>query len=199
LDASRARLPALDLVDANPSEIARVRGEWERLETRYVRKHLPELEVNYLMQARWTLRRAIEHGDKDPRLLASIGLLELDADNEAGARKYLEEAAEQGIVKPRANFELAQLRYNALQGRSKRNDGKFTVEQAEPVLELLLFASHQSPALPQVYALMAEVCANLAEPPPPRVLEVIDEGLKLFPNDPELKNRPAVLRQSAKP
>ncbi len=63
--------PPLQLRDATPGEIARIKGEWERLEVRYVRKELPELATTYLAQARRTLHRAFDRGDQDPRLLAN--------------------------------------------------------------------------------------------------------------------------------
>jgi hypothetical protein len=61
------------------------------------------------------------------------------------------------------------------------------------VLDLLLAATRQAPALSRVYALMATVCADSAAPPPAPILAAINEGIKFFPNDGELAYRVAVL------
>jgi hypothetical protein len=180
LSNAAARLPG-KLEDASSRQVARIKGEWERLEVRYVRQHRPELAGHYLELARGTLRRAYDRGDRDPQLLASLGLLELEAGDKAAAIGYLEQAAEGGVVRPRAYFELARLRYDQLVGRSTREDGKYTAGQVESVVRPLLAGTRQSPALAASYQLMAHVAAQGVEPPSREVTEALREGARLFP------------------
>lgn len=194
LDKKLGEIPPLQLRDAAPGEIARIKGEWERLETRYVRKNLPDLEDTYVRQARRTLLRAFDQGDRDSRLLATLGLLELDAHNKTSARIYLEDAVNQSVIRPRAYFELAQLRYDELLARSTRNDRKLGAAQADLILAPLVAVHRQAPPLPQVYELMADVCINCAIPPDSRVMTALEEGVKLFPADNELVSRMAILQ-----
>lgn len=183
----------LELRDATRGEIARIKGEWERLETRYIRKNLPEFEIPFLTQARNTLHRAYARGDRDPRLVDSLALLELDAGEIPAARGYLEEAANQPLVRPRANFELARLRYEETDGRSTRDDGKISAKEAASIVEPLWLACRQKPAIPQVYELMADASVNCAAPPQPATMEALEEGVRLFPKDGELVYRVALL------
>ena len=176
-----ARPPIQPLEDATPRQIARLKGEWERLEARYVRKNQPDLEDHYVTLARRTLRRAYDRDDRDPRLIASLGLLELDAGNKAEALALLEQAVQAGVVRPRAYYELARLRYDHVFGRSTRNDGKFSAEQVASVVEPLLAGMKQSPPLDAAYELLAHIGAQSVEPPSEEVLAALAEGARLFP------------------
>ena len=176
-----ARLPGFRTRVATEGEIARIKGDWERLEVRYVRKHAPDLESAYADLTRRTLRKAYDQGDRDPRLLAVLGLLEADAGNKTEARDSLEAAVKQSVVRPRAYYELARLRYDALFGRSTRDDGKLTPEQARSILEPLLAGSRQAPPLSAVYELMSHVAFNSTEPPSAEILAALAEGEQFFP------------------
>ena len=176
-----ARLPGFRTCVATEGEIARIKGDWERLEVRYVRKHAPDLESTYVDLARRTLRKAYDHDDRDPRLLAVLGLLEVDAGNKTAAREFLEAAVAQAVVRPRAYYELARLRYDVLFGRSTRDDGKLTPEQANSILEPLLAGSRQAPPLAAVYELMSHVAFHSTEPPSAEILAALAEGERLFP------------------
>ena len=181
LPEALSRPPPDPLLDATPLQIARLKGEWERLEARYVRKNQPDLEDHYVSLARRTLRRAYDRGDRDPRLVASLGLLELDAGNKTEAITLLEEAVQREAVRPRAYYELARLRYDHLFGRSTRNDGKFTAAQVATVVEPLLAGMKQSPPLDAAYELLAHVSAQSVAPPSDEVLAALEKGARLFP------------------
>ncbi|MDQ5979882.1 MAG: hypothetical protein QG602_2857 [Verrucomicrobiota bacterium] len=176
-----SRPPPYPLRDATPLQIARIKGEWERLEARYGRKNHPDLEDHYVTLARRTLRRVYDRGDRDPRLLASLGLLELDAGNKAEAVALLEEAVQRDVVRPRATYELARLRYDALVGRSTRNDDKFSSAQVASVVEPLLAGMKRSPPLAASYELLAHISAQSVTPPSDEVLAALENGARLFP------------------
>ncbi len=181
LPEALSRPPPAPLEDASSRQIARLKGEWERLEARYVRRNQPVLEDHYVTLARRTLRRAYDRDDRDPRLVASLGLLELEAGNKAEATALLEEATQRHVVRPRAYYELARLRYDHVFGRSTRNDGRYSAEQVASVVEPLLAGMKQSPRLDAAYELLAHISAQSVTPPSHEVIAALDEGARLFP------------------
>lgn len=174
-----AEMPAVRFRTPEDAEVARIRGDWERLEIALVRNRFPELTETYTEQARRTLRRQYERGARDPQLLAVLGLTECDAGNPAGARWFLEAAAQARVVRPRVYFELARIRYDeAMAGVAA--DG-LTAEQVAHVLEPLTVIRQMAPPLPQAYVLMAEVWTRSAEPPGVDDLAWLNEGVRQFP------------------
>src|SRR5207237_10763011 len=131
----RPGLPDFTLRPAGDVEVARIKGDWERLEIGYVKAQFPVLEPKYVEQARRTLRRGHDGGSRDPRLLAVMGLCEVDAGNDIAAREFLEDAAARGqSLRPRAWFELARLRFAALEARRDGAGAGLTPAQASGVL-----------------------------------------------------------------
>jgi hypothetical protein len=192
--AQRPRLPDYPLRPASGVEIARIKGDWERLEIGFVKAQFPALTQKYLEQARETLMRAYDRGSRDPQLLAVIGLCEVDAGNDGAARAFLEDAAARAkTLRPRAWFELARLRFAAL-GAPRVGPGPgVTPDQAGEVLAPLLAARGQEPPLAEVYELMAEVWAVCVQPPTREQLALLEEGVRTFPRRSELVYRTAEL------
>jgi hypothetical protein len=184
---------AIELREASRNEIARIRGEWERLETRYVRKNLPTEELVYLAQARRTVGGAYARGDRDPRLVATFALLQLDAGDKSAAQPLLEEAACASVDRPRVYFELAKMRYDDALDRTRRNDGKIEGSELLGVVDLLASAAKRSPPLVGVYELLADVWANAAIEPDRAQLALVEEGLSVFATESPLHYRAAVL------
>jgi len=190
--AERLRLPDYPLRVASDVEVARIKGDWERLEIGYVTAQFPVLGPKYVEQARRTLRRAYDGGSRDPRLLAVMGLCEVDAGNDSAAREFLEAAAAGGqSLRPRAWYELARLRFAALGAR--REGAGLTSDQAGGVLTPLLAAREQSPPLAGVYELIAEVWTASAQAPTRDQLAVLEQGVRLFPRRTDLVYRTAEL------
>jgi hypothetical protein len=175
------KLPPLNLRQASVLDIARIKGDWDRLEIPYVKAHYPELAPRYVAQARRTLKRAYDNGSRDPRLLAVMGLCECDAGNDVAARPYLEEAVRGGVVRPRANYELARLRYTEAKAKAALPDGRLSAAQADVVLEPLAKAYRAHPALLETYALTAEVWARSQRLLARHELDLLGEGVALFP------------------
>lgn len=172
-----APLPRLNPRPATPLEVARIRGNWERREIGYVRARYPSLAESYLLKARATLRRAYDTGERDPRLLAELGLTELEGGDPAEARRFLEEAVAGGVVRPRAAYELARLRYAALPA----GDAALSAAQVATVLEPLHVAQALAPPLREAYALLAAVWGRSPTPPPAADLARLNAGVGLFP------------------
>ncbi|HUR59854.1 MAG TPA: hypothetical protein VM029_19190, partial [Opitutaceae bacterium] len=192
--AQRPRLPDYPVRPADEVEIARIKGDWERLEIGYVKAQFPTLAPKYLEQARRTLMRAYERGSRDARLLAVMGLCEVEAGNDAAARDYLEAAAARApSLRPRAWYELARLRFAAMTVPRAASGPRLTPGQASEVLTPLQAANKQQPPQAEVYALIAEVWAACAHPPTRAELAVLEEGVRIFPRHTELVHRTAEL------
>lgn len=192
--AQRPRLPDYPLRPASAADIARLKGDWERLEVGYVKTQFPALTARYLEQARRTLLRAYEGGSRDPRLLAAIGLCEVDAGHDSAAREFLEEAAAgNATLRPRAWYELARLRFAAFTAGGASAIRPLTPTQAGAVLTPLLAARALEPPLPEVFELMADVWAAGAQAPTREQFAVLEEGVRLFPRRTDLVHRTAEL------
>jgi hypothetical protein len=171
---------------ATELEIARIRGDFERMEIDYVRKKSPWLVDKYIEQARATLGRAYyEQEARDPRLLASMGLTELEAGNLANALPWLVDAAAGHVVRPRVYFELARLRFSAALAEVGPT-GKLNATQVTSVQEPLFAAHRLQPALLQNYVLLAETMSRSDSPPTAAQLEVLHAGALKFPEVSEL-------------
>lgn len=192
--AQRPRPPDYALRPASEVEISRIKGDWERLEIGYVKAHFPALAQKYLDQARRTLMRAYDRGSRDPRLLAAIGLCEVDAGNDLAAREFLEAAAARSkTLRSRAWFELARLRLAAFGAPRAGAGPRLTPEQASEVFTPLSAAREQDPPLAEVYTLIAEVWVVCAQAPTRAQLAVLEEGVRAFPYRTELVYRTAEL------
>lgn len=173
------RPPAVTLRDATATEISRLKGDLERLEIPYVEARYPQLTEHYTKQARRTLRAAYDQGDRDPRLLAVLGLFETESGDDGAARPLLEEAVAQHVPRPRAYYELARLYFQEL--RSANPDGRFSVAEAGRILAPLAEGRRLAPPLPETYELIAEVWLRSEGRLMPKQLGVLDEGITLFP------------------
>ena len=189
------RAPDLALRPASDVEIARLKGDWERLEIGYVRAQFPVLTAKYAEQARRTLRRAYDAGSRDPRLLAAMGLCEVDAGNDSAARPLLEEAfTRDEALRPRAGFELSRLRFATWRGRQTADaPAVLSSSDAAEVLAPLLGRGGLPPQLAEAYELIAEVWAACAELPTRVQMSQLEAGVRLFPRRAELVARTAEL------
>ena len=180
------KLPPLALRNASQGQIARIKGDWERLEVPYVRSISPDLAPKYLEQARRTLKRGYDQDERDPRLLAVLGLCETDAGNTAAAREYFEAGARVGAMRPRAQLELARLRLAEFRTQTETTEGRLTVRQTADVLRPLFEARAGLPPLPEVYETIAAAWAASGATPTRGHLAVLAEGVRLFPRRLEL-------------
>lgn len=167
------------LQPATESQISRVKGDLDRLMIRYVREAAPSLTRKYIEQAQRTLRRAYDLGDRDPRLLAQMGLCECDAGDLAAALPWLEAAVAGGVVRPRAYVELARIRYQNYIAATV--GGRLNGEQIAMVIMPLEMVRNQAPPQVAAYELMAEVWMKHATALEAGQLAALDEGLRHFP------------------
>jgi hypothetical protein len=122
-------------------------------------------------------------GERDPRLLAALGLDEVLAGHDERARKFLEAAAAAKVERARAYLELARLRFDEARRQLKEPDARLTAEQTSAVLTPLFIARGQKPPLAAVYSLIAQTWSLSAAVPQAEHLAVVIEGVRLFPAD----------------
>jgi hypothetical protein len=165
--------PPVALRDATDAEVGRIKGEVLRL-------------AGHGKDAHDTLIAPYVRGDRDPRLLAAIGLDEIQAGNDARARKFLEAAAQGNVQRARAYLELAKLRLKEAKAKPAGPDGKLDGAQTSSVLTPLFTARKQPPPMAEVYATIAETWSLAASTPQPEHLAVVLEGVRMFPRDADL-------------
>jgi len=178
-------LPDFEVERATQSQVARVRGEWERLAIGYVQRRLPEVREPYIAQARRTLRRAYDAGDRDPRLLATLGLCEIDAGEEENARRYLEPAVAGGVRRPRAYFELARLRFADLQ-RGAPETKRHSFTELAPVITPLQQSLQQAPPLAEAAQLLGEAWARCEVSPNAAEFTELETNARRFAPQPKV-------------
>ncbi len=171
--------PAINLRDATPLEVARIRGDWERIQISYVRKAFPGVVDKYIEQARKTLRKPYDQGERDPRLLGLLGLLDLDAGDRSSATPFLEAAVNARVARPRLYYELSLNRYAALAEIAAGN--ALTREQIDAISAPILAAWDMPPQNPAACAVLADVWNRTTEEIPPDILDRLNRAAALFP------------------
>ncbi len=161
----------VELRDATEPEVGRIKGDALRL-------------AGNLPEARLAMTTPYHRGERDPQLLAAIGLLEHASGDDVKARKALEAAVVGNkATRPRAYLELARLRFAEAAAKPAEPPDRFSGQQTAAVLTPLFTARTQPPPLPEVYELIAEAWSRSVITPGKDHLVVLDEGLRLFPKD----------------
>jgi hypothetical protein len=176
--------PAPKLREATQAEVGRLQGVAYTL-------------AGHPAEARDVLLTAYLRGERDPALLAALGVAEASGGDAVKARKLLEAAATATITSPRAYIELARLRLDAARAKPEASGGKISARQIAGVLEPLFTARSQSPALPETYETIATAWAACSSSPSPAHLAVLDEGVRLFPRNAALVYADAELQAKA--
>ncbi len=143
--------------------------------------------------ARVALVAPYARGERDPNLLAALGLYERSAGNDERARKFLEAATAGKVVRPRAYLELARQRYQAALAKPAAPGGRLSLGQTTEIVSLLLPARSQPPAMPEIYELMGDTLVRGVDTPPKDMLQVLFEGVNLFPRRLGIAYQTAVL------
>jgi hypothetical protein len=166
--------------DATQSEIGRLTGEALLLAGRRD-------------EARLALNASYLRGERDPRLLAELGVLTSADGDGARAGRILEAAAAAKSTDPRVYLELARLRLARFESKPGGDGRRLSAGQQADVLTVLFMARSLPPALPEVYESMAETWDRSAVRPTPENLAVLEEGVALFPRRVALIYRTATL------
>ena len=178
--------PRFTVRDAAPGEVARIKGDWERLEVAAVAKTFPALASAYQEHARETLRHAYGEGDRDPQLLAAMALLDCDAGDDAAARPLLAAAVKAAVIRPRVYVEWARLLYTEASAKPLGAGGRLNAEQAAVILGPLAAGRSQSPPQAAAGELAAEVWLHTTQSPSVSDLAEMEEDAFLFPHSADL-------------
>lgn len=166
----RQVVPA-DVRPATAAEVARIMGAAYVAEGAPAPQQSPKTDL--LERARALLSAAYESGDRDPRLLAVFGFLELASGQRDRAKDYFEMAAAAKIVRPRVYLELARIRL----GEALSATAVFDETTSTHIMEPLFVAQAQSPELQSTYELMVEIEARRSTPPPLAELKILRENI----------------------
>jgi hypothetical protein len=170
--------PTPEFREATDAEVGRIKGDALRL-------------AGNADAAKNALIAPYIRGEREPALLAAIGLNEVAAGDQARARKFLEAAAKAEVVRPRAYIELARLRLQEAQAAPAGANGRLSGDQVAAVLKPLFVARNQPPPLVELYETVAAAWSQSAVAPSAANLGLIDEGVRRF------YQRPAWVLQAA--
>lgn len=170
----------LVLREATQSEIGRIKGDALRL-------------AGFADAAHTAFSTPYIRGERDPRLLAALGLEELAAGRDDRASKFLEAAVEGKVERPRAYLELARLQSKKHLAKPAGTGGLLDAAQTRDIVAPLLAARSQPPALPEIYELMADTLVRSADTSSRETLMILLEGANLFPRRLGIAYQTAVL------
>lgn len=158
----------LALREATQSEIGRIKGEALVL-------------AGHRAKAKTELIAPYVRGERDPELLAALGLFEKKEGKEADARKFLEAAWTGKTTRPDALLELSRFRYADALAKPEGPDKLLAPAQVRAIVDPLLVARRQPPHNYAIYDLMADTWARSATKPKREEAIPIIEGALLFP------------------
>lgn len=160
--------PPLALREATQSEIGRIKGE-----ALVLAGHRPV--------ARAELIAPYTRGERDPELLAALGLFELKSGENERARKFLEAAFAAKSKRADACLQLARLRYADALAKPEGAEGGFSAAQVKAITAPLLLGRTQPPHRYAIYDLLADTWARSAVKPTREEAIPVIEGALLFP------------------
>lgn len=174
----------LDLREATQAEVGRIKGEALVL-------------AGNKAEARAELGAAYTRGERDPNLLAALGIYEKNAGEDVRARKFLEAAYAGKSNRPDACLELARYRYaDALANPAVGNE-QFSAAQVASVIEPLQLGRRQPPHMYAIYELAGQTLARSAVKPSREDAIVLIDGARLFPTRLKLVYQAAVVAADA--
>lgn len=165
--------PVVEVREATEAEIGRIRGD-------------VLLALGQPVPARQAMIAAYMRGERDPELLAALGVWESRHGDSGKARRFLELAIKNGTRRPHAYLEMVAWQ------RKDISTARLTVSQAAPLFALAYKALGHPPRLAASYRTIAELWKDCEVAAPNPHLEVMLEGVRMFPRDVELLFQVAV-------
>jgi hypothetical protein len=154
--------------------------------------------AGHLAKAKAELIAPYVRGERDPYLLASLGMYERKHGEPERARKFLEAAYAGKAKNPEAVLELARIRHADAVAKPAAPDQRLSAAQVASIIEPLVFVRRVPPHLPGLYDLMADTwIRSEAKPKRDDIVPVI-EGAQLFPTRLKLVYQAAVLAAEVK-
>jgi tetratricopeptide (TPR) repeat protein len=169
--------------EASSIEIARIVGDWGRLEARKISMENLEYQQECMEQAEKLFARVYRRGSSDPLFLAAFGLYELQVGDEVRARDALEAATRAGVLRPRAYVELARLKLDDALPSVEEGIGDLNEADFEQISGLLTTARVQMPSLLATYDVLARALEHAPKRPDGEHLRPMEEAMTLFPRN----------------
>jgi tetratricopeptide (TPR) repeat protein len=185
--------PELEIRDATSTEVARIIGDWGRLEGKSAGLQYIEYRSECMDQADKLFERALGRRNRNPSFLAAFGLYEIEVGDDVRAREALEAATMAGVGRPRAYVELARLRLEAALPSVQTGIGDLSDAEFDGILTLLRTAREQMPSLLPGYNVLAKAFEHAPARPARADLGALDEALRLFPRNAALVYKVATL------
>lgn len=160
--------PPIELRDATPSEIGRIKGN-------------ALLLAGHAAAARTEFIAPYIRGQRDADLLAALGLIEQLERKDDRARKLLAAAVTGKTTDPDAYVALARYQFADATAAAGGPDQPLTDEQAAGILALLGSARRLPPPDPATYELLAQVLAQRTKKAEAAEVALLIEGARLFP------------------
>ncbi len=176
--------PPLELRDATESEVGRIKGE-------------ALLAADHKAAARRELIAPYVRGERDPRLIAALGLFERAEGETERGRKFLEAAVAAKVDRPAAYLELARMRSADAVANPGGPDKSLSTAQTAVIIDLLRAARKQPPPMPAVYDLLADTWMRSSVKPRREDATMVAEGVQLFPTRLKLTYQAAALCATA--
>jgi tetratricopeptide (TPR) repeat protein len=178
---------------ATSTEVARIIGDWGRLEGRTLDMANLDYRQDCLDQADKLFERVRLRRSSDPLFLAAFGLYEIQAGDSVRAREALEEAVAAGVLRPRAYVELANLRLDEALPSAQGGIGDLEPAEFSAIIALLTTARVQMPSLLATYDVFASALEHAPSRPTPEDLQPLEKALELFPQNTALAYKVANL------
>jgi len=175
-------IPDLRLRMAAPSEIHRIKGDWARRTLRLVRESHPALLPIYVRQAREVLQSAYDAGERDPRLVANLGLLYSESGSPEQASRYLLEGSETGGIRAAALAQLARLRLLPFLEPARQELGRPNPAEVASVMGAVRAAHRLQPPQLLTYLVVARLCELDPGRATAEERALLAEGADLFPS-----------------
>lgn len=158
----------LEFRDATQAEVGRIKGETLVL-------------AGHDKPARTELIAPYQRGERDPDLLAALGLYDRAHGEAERGRKFLEAAFAAKTKRPDAGLELARIRYADALAAPAAPGGRLSAAQTTAVLEPLLAVRRSPPHMPALYDLVVDTWMRSAVKPKLDDVKVMIDGAQLFP------------------
>jgi hypothetical protein len=183
MKADSVSLPKFKLQGASSIDIARIQGDMGRKEITYVQENGAGGMEPYVAEVGASLLGLYREGERDPGLLAVVGLYFHERASDTEALPCLEAAARAHVRRPAVYVALAQIRCQSALARPTGGDGKLGAEQIGEILGLVKESCSYAPPQPEAYTLAINAWAQAATPPSAEDLALLDEGVALFPDN----------------
>lgn len=183
----------LGIREARSVEVARIIGDWGRLEGRTLGIANFDYQRECLDQADRLFQRVYRRRNSDPLFLAAFGLYEIQAGDNVKARDALETATGAGVLRPRAYVELASLRLDDALPSVQQGVGDLEKSEYNAIVGLLTTARVQMPSLLATYDVLARVLEHAPSRPTQEDLRPLLQALELFPQNAPLAYKVANL------